>query len=63
MPHLYGYGADMDEIMDMATGNNIIVIEDAASVTWDKDKRQNDWNNRRFWSLLISFSQEHDYFG
>ena len=30
MPHLYGYGADMDEIMDMATGNNIIVIEDAA---------------------------------
>lgn len=30
VPHLYGYGADMDEIMDMATGNNIIVIEDAA---------------------------------
>ena len=30
VPHLYGYGADMDEIMDMAKGNNIIVIEDAA---------------------------------
>ena len=30
VPHLYGYGADMDEIMDMATRNNIIVIEDAA---------------------------------
>ena len=28
--HLYGYGADMPSIMELATKNNILVIEDAA---------------------------------
>ena len=32
IPHLYGYGADMPGIMDLAKMHNLLVIEDAAQV-------------------------------
>ena len=30
VPHLYGYGADMEEIVELAKANNALVIEDVA---------------------------------
>jgi perosamine synthetase len=32
VPHLYGYGADMPEIMELAKNHSLLVIEDAAQV-------------------------------
>ena len=32
VPHLYGYGADMPEIMGLAKKHNLLVVEDAAQV-------------------------------
>lgn len=32
VPHLYGYGADMPEIMALAKRHNLLVVEDAAQV-------------------------------
>lgn len=40
VPHLYGYAADMSTIMDLARGENLLVVEDAAQALGAKVNNQ-----------------------